>query len=113
MIALGAFFRGSDRTKPATLGWQMTSALVFGASLVASQQLVLGAAGLTEQTGSLNAVREQHYAILQNDGSVLVCGGTDYSQNGGAGQTLDSGRACAGRCGAPRPSCSGPASATG
>ncbi len=42
------------------------------------------------QTGSLNAVREQHYAILQNDGSVLVCGGTDYSQNGGAGQTLDS-----------------------
>jgi diguanylate cyclase (GGDEF)-like protein len=55
MIALGAFFRGGDRTKPATLGWQMTSALVFGASLVASQQLVLGAAGLTEQTGSLNA----------------------------------------------------------
>jgi hypothetical protein len=42
------------------------------------------------QTGSLNAIREQHYAILQNDGSVLVAGGTDYSQNGGAGQTLGS-----------------------
>ena len=55
MMALGAFFRGGDRTKPATLGWQTTSALVFGVSLVASQQLVLGAAGLAEQTGSLHA----------------------------------------------------------
>ncbi len=45
MVALGAFFRGGDRTRPATLGWQTTAALVFGVSLVASQQLVLGAAG--------------------------------------------------------------------
>jgi hypothetical protein len=42
------------------------------------------------QTGSLNAIREQHYAILQSDGSVLVAGGLDQSQNAGAGQTLDS-----------------------
>ena len=59
MMALGAFFRGGDRTKPATLGWQATSALVFGVSLVASQQLVLGAAGLAEQTGSLHAERHR------------------------------------------------------
>ena len=57
MMALGAFFRGGDRTRPATFGWQTTSALVFGVSLVASQQLVLGAAGIGEQTGSLNAER--------------------------------------------------------
>ncbi|MGZ8260812.1 MAG: putative bifunctional diguanylate cyclase/phosphodiesterase, partial [Caldimonas sp.] len=55
MMSLGAFFRGGDRTKPATLGWQTTSAFVFGISLVATQQLVLGAAGLAEQTGSLHA----------------------------------------------------------
>jgi len=55
MVALGAFFRGGDRTRPATLGWQATAALVFGVSLVASQQLVLGAAGLAEQTGSAHA----------------------------------------------------------
>jgi diguanylate cyclase (GGDEF)-like protein len=57
MMALGAFFRGGDRTRPATLGWQATSALVFGVSLVGSQQLVLGAAGLAEQVGSANAER--------------------------------------------------------
>ncbi len=55
MMALGAFFRGGDRTKPATLGWQTTSAVVFGISWVATQQLVLGAAGLAEQTGSMHA----------------------------------------------------------
>ena len=55
MMALGAFFRGGDRTKPATLGWQTTSAVVFGISWVATQQLVLGAAGLAEQTGSTHA----------------------------------------------------------
>ena len=55
MMALGAFFRGGDRTRPATLGWQARAALVLGTSLVASQQLVLGAAGLGEQTASSNA----------------------------------------------------------
>jgi diguanylate cyclase (GGDEF)-like protein len=55
MMALGAFFRGGDRTRPATLGWQSTSAIVFGITLVATQQLVMGAAGLAEQTGSSNA----------------------------------------------------------
>jgi len=55
MVALGAFFRGGDRTLPATLGWQATAALVLGVSLVASQQLVLGASGLGEQTGSAHA----------------------------------------------------------
>jgi diguanylate cyclase len=57
MMALGAFFRGGDRTKPATAGWQATSALVFAISLVASQQLVLGAAGIGEQLGSANVER--------------------------------------------------------
>ena len=57
MAALGAFFRGGDRTKPATPGWQATSALVFAISLVASQQLVLGAAGIGDQVGSANAER--------------------------------------------------------
>jgi diguanylate cyclase len=57
MAALGAFFRGGDRTKPATPGWQATSALVFAISLVASQQLVLGAAGIGDQLGSANAER--------------------------------------------------------
>ena len=52
MVALGAFFRGGDRTLPATLGWQATAALVLGVSLVASQQLVLVASGLSEQIGS-------------------------------------------------------------
>ena len=57
MMALGAFFRGGDRTRPATVPWQATAALVLGATLVASQQLVIGAAGLSEQTASLNADR--------------------------------------------------------
>jgi diguanylate cyclase (GGDEF)-like protein len=57
MMALGAFFRGGDRTRPATLGWQATSAFVFGISLVCTQQLVLGAAGIGEQLASANAGR--------------------------------------------------------
>ncbi|MEO8835443.1 MAG: diguanylate cyclase, partial [Caldimonas sp.] len=52
MMALGAFFRGGDRTRPPTRGWQATSAVVFGVSLVGSQQLVLGASGMAGQTGS-------------------------------------------------------------
>src|SRR4029079_11660661 len=55
MMALGAFFRGGDRTKPATLGWQTTSAAVFGFTVVATQQLVLGAAGIGEQTAASHA----------------------------------------------------------
>ena len=52
MAAMAAFFRGGDRTRPATLPWQLTSALVLGLTLVGSQQLVLGAAGLGGQTAS-------------------------------------------------------------
>ena len=37
--------------------WQATAAFVFGATFVASHQLVPGAAGLGEQTASLNADR--------------------------------------------------------
>src|SRR5918993_1424615 len=44
MMALGAFFRGDDRTRTATLPWQALAALVLGVSLVGSQQLVIGAA---------------------------------------------------------------------
>ena len=76
MMALGAFFRGGDRTKPATLGWQATSALVFGVSLVASQQLVLGAAGLAEQTGSLHAERLTSPASARLDALPTIVGRT-------------------------------------
>jgi diguanylate cyclase len=55
MMGLGAFFRGGDRTRPATLPWQSTGAFVIGATLVASQQLVIGAADLNEQVASANA----------------------------------------------------------
>jgi len=74
MMALGAFFRGGDRTKPATLGWQATAALVFGVGLVASQQLVLGAAGLAEQTGSLHAERltSPTLVLLASVGSCAI-----------------------------------------
>src|SRR5665213_1891361 len=41
MMGLGAFFRGGDRTRPATLPWQLTAALVLGATLVVSEQLVI------------------------------------------------------------------------
>ncbi len=44
MMGLGAFFRGGDRTRPATLPWQLTAALVLGATLVVSEQLVISAA---------------------------------------------------------------------
>ena len=76
MMALGAFFRGGDRTKPATLGWQTTSALVFGISMVATQQLVLGAAGLDEQTGSLNAdgVSSATLVLFASIGACMVLG---------------------------------------
>jgi diguanylate cyclase (GGDEF)-like protein len=76
MMALGAFFRGGDRTKPATLGWQATSALVFGISLVATQQLVLGAAGLTEQTASLHAdgVSSPTLVLFASIGACVVLG---------------------------------------
>ncbi|MDQ6683612.1 MAG: diguanylate cyclase, partial [Pseudomonadota bacterium] len=55
MLALGAFFRGGDRTQPATLPWQLTAALVLGLTLLASEQLVLGAAGLNTQVASAHA----------------------------------------------------------
>jgi diguanylate cyclase len=55
MMGLGAFFRGGDRIRPATLPWQTTGAFVIGATLVASQQLVIGAADLNEQVASANA----------------------------------------------------------
>ena len=57
MMALGAFFRGGDRTRPPTVPWQTAAAFILGATAVASQQLVLGAAALPEQTASLNADR--------------------------------------------------------
>ena len=76
MMALGAFFRGGDRTQPATLGWQATAALVLGISLVATQQLVLGAAGLGEQTGSTHANRiaSATLVLLASVGSCAILG---------------------------------------
>ena len=74
MMALGAFFRGGDRTRPATVPWQATAALVLGATLVASQQLVIGAAGLGEQTASLNADRiaSTTLAMFASVGSIAL-----------------------------------------
>jgi diguanylate cyclase (GGDEF)-like protein len=74
MMALGAFFRGGDRTLPATLPWQATAALVLGATLVASQQLVIGAAGLGEQSLSTNAgqVSPATLRLLASLGSVSL-----------------------------------------
>ncbi|MEO6363054.1 MAG: diguanylate cyclase, partial [Caldimonas sp.] len=55
MTAMAAFFRGGDRTRPATLPWQLTSAFVLGVTIVGTQQLVTGAAGLGEQVASAHA----------------------------------------------------------
>ena len=74
MIALGAFFRGGERTRPPCWRWQAASALVFGVSLVASQQLVIGAAGLAGQFASANADRlaSTTLTLLASVGSVAI-----------------------------------------
>jgi diguanylate cyclase len=74
MMALGAFFRGGDRSKPPTVPWQVTAALVLGATLVGSQQLVTGAAGLAEQAASLNADRiaSTTLALFASVGSIAM-----------------------------------------
>ena len=74
MMALGAFFRGGDRSKPPTVPWQATAAFVLGATLVVSQQLVAGAAGLGTQTGSLYAERigSTTLALFASLGSVAL-----------------------------------------
>jgi len=74
MLALGAFFRAGNRSKPPTVPWQMTAALVLGATLVVSQQLVAGAAGLGTQTGSLHADRigSTTLALFASVGSILL-----------------------------------------
>jgi diguanylate cyclase (GGDEF)-like protein len=76
MMALGAFFRGGDRTKPATLGWQTTSAAVFGFTVVATQQLVLGAAGIGDQTAASHAdgVSSTTLVLFASIGSCIVLG---------------------------------------
>jgi len=76
MMALGAFFRGGDRTKPATLGWQATSAAVFGFTVVATQQLVLGAAGIGEQTAASHAdgVSSTTLLLFASIGACIVLG---------------------------------------
>jgi len=75
-MALGAFFRGGDRTKPATLGWQPTSAAVFGFTVVATQQLVLGAAGIGDQTAASHAdgVSSTTLVLFASIGSCIVLG---------------------------------------
>ncbi len=55
MMGFGALFRGGDRTRPVTVPLQATAAFVLGATVVASQQLVVGAAALGDQTASLQA----------------------------------------------------------
>ncbi|HWK83882.1 MAG TPA: EAL domain-containing protein [Caldimonas sp.] len=74
MAALGAFFRGGDRTRPATVPWQATAAFVLGATLVASQQLVIGAAGLNEQVASANVeqLSSSTLTLLASVGSISL-----------------------------------------
>jgi diguanylate cyclase len=74
MAALGAFFRGGDRTRPATVPWQATAAFVLGATLVASQQLVIGAAGLSEQIASANVeqLSSPTLTLLASVGSISL-----------------------------------------
>ena len=74
MAALGAFFRGGARTRPLDWRWQATSALVLGVSLVASQQLVMGAAGLPDQIASAHADRltSTTLSLLASVGSVAI-----------------------------------------
>jgi len=74
MMALGAFFRGGDRSKPPTVPWQVTAALVLGVTLVGSQQLVTGAAGLGEQSASLHAERiaSTTLALFASVGSIAL-----------------------------------------
>jgi diguanylate cyclase (GGDEF)-like protein len=74
MLALGAFFRGGDRSKPPTVRWQTIAALVLGATLVGSQQLVVGAAGLGVQTGSLHAdqIASSTLALFASVGSIAL-----------------------------------------
>jgi diguanylate cyclase len=74
MLALGAFFRGGDRSKPPTVRWQTIAALVLGATLVGSQQLVVGAAGLGAQTGSLHAdqIASRTLALFASVGSIAL-----------------------------------------
>ena len=74
MMALSAFLRGGDRSQPPTVPWQATAALVLGATLVGSQQLVTGAAGLAEQSASLNAERiaSTTLALFASVGSIAL-----------------------------------------
>jgi diguanylate cyclase (GGDEF)-like protein len=74
MLALGAFFRGGDRSKPPTVRWQTIAALVLGATLVGGQQLVVGAAGLGVQTGSLHAdqIASSTLALFASVGSIAL-----------------------------------------
>jgi diguanylate cyclase (GGDEF)-like protein len=76
MMALGAFFRSGDRSRAATLRWQALAAVVLGVSLVGSQQLVIGSAGLGQQVASAHADRitSATLTLLASLGSVaLLC----------------------------------------
>ena len=76
MMALSAFFRSVDRSRATTRPWQALAALVLGVSLVGSQQLVIGAAGLGQQLASVNAdrVASATLTLLASVGSVaLLC----------------------------------------
>ena len=74
MMGLGAFFHGGDRTRPDTLPWQLTAALVLGATLVVSEQLVISAADLGQQSSSANAgaLASTTLVLLASLGSVSL-----------------------------------------
>ncbi|MEO7115134.1 MAG: diguanylate cyclase, partial [Caldimonas sp.] len=74
MIALGVFFRGGERTRPIGWRWQAAAAFAFGISLGVSQQLVIGAAGLSSQVASAYADRLTSTALtlLASVGSVAI-----------------------------------------
>ena len=78
------------------------SALVLGVTLVASQQLVLGAAGLgrADRLAARRAASPRRRWPCSPRSARARCSWSACSSR-------SSRRACAGRCAAPRPSCSG------
>jgi hypothetical protein len=74
MLALGAFFRGGDLSSRRPCNRQTIAALVLGATLVGTQQLVAGAAGLVTQTASaqLDPIASSTLALFASVGSIAL-----------------------------------------
>ena len=103
MMALGAFFRGGDRSKPATvrLAGDRRPRLRRhpGRQPAARARRRPGsAAGVRADRLAQRAIASATLALLASVGSIALLSSACSSRS--------SRRACAGRCAAPRPSCS-------